>query len=120
MIAISEGHNEARLAASLARINGGSLALYSTTRPVMGAAPGAAPLVVIQLDDPAGTIADNELTLTPSDEALVAVSGTAVWGRFFSATSVAEIDADVGVEITLPSAELYAGGYTRLSSGTFG
>lgn len=120
MIAISTAHNEARLAATLARLNGGTLALYATTRPAMGAAPGADPLVVIPLDDPAGTIADNELTLAPSNEVLVAISGTAVWGRFFSATYTAEIDADVGVEITLPSAELYAGGYTRLSSGVFG
>lgn len=129
-IAITVEHNEFRLAGTLGLLNTGTgnagFWLFGNTRAAsVNDAPGAAPLATILLDDPAGVIGSGVLTLTPGDDALVSVSGVALWARCFNGDGDTVFDCDVSdsagtATVKLPSTSLFAGGVTRLFSGVLG
>lgn len=130
MIAITDAHNEYRLAGTLNFLNLGvdtaRVRIFGNTRPgSVGDAPGAAPLVEIPLADPPGSVAAGVLTLTPSDDGLITASGTAAWARVVNGNGDTAFDCDVSDTagsgtIKLPDTALFAGGVTRLISGTLG
>lgn len=129
-IVITVAHNEARLAGTLAFLNTGTgqagFWIYGNTRPALPTdAAGASPLVTLLLDDPAGSVAGGVLTLEATDDALISLSGVATWARAFNGDGATAFDCDVSDElgtatVRLPSTTLFAGGVTRLVSGTLG
>lgn len=129
-VRITTAHNEARLTGTLDFLNLGSgvatIEIYGNTkRTDVTDSPGADPLVIMELDDPAGTVASNVLTLAAGADALIDNSGTAVWARLVNANGDDAGDMDVSDvagsgAIKLPSTTLYAGGITRLVSGVLG
>ena len=85
-VAITQEHNEARLAGTLSFLDAGTnparLRIYGGTRPPNPAAtPTSAMLVEIALTKPAGTIAGGLLTLTQQEDGLIAATGIATWAR---------------------------------------
>lgn len=130
MLTIPAEHNAVRLAATLDYLNTGAgfpeLRLYSGTRPALGDDPtDGGLLVAIPLPNPVGELQDSLLVLFQSEDAMVAGDGTATWGRLISAGGLLVADGDVsapggGGDFIVPNAALYAGGYSRLVSGTLG
>jgi len=128
VLAISAALNEARLRGVLAFLDTGgpgTVQVFAGIRPALGGDPEAPALVAITLALPAGSVADNVLTLTPTAEALVANTGLASWARLVNGAGELAFDCDVAEtggpgEITLPTLQLYAGGYSRLSAGALG
>lgn len=91
-------------------------------RPTTGATATGSLLVTLELDDPAGSISAGDLTLEPGDDAIIAISGTALWARVINGDDDIAFDCDVSAtggsgEIQIPSTTLFAGGTTRLVSG---
>lgn len=128
-VTISTAHNEARLTGTLTFLDTGpgaaAINIYAGVRPAGGAAAGGAALVVIPLDQPAGTVAGGVLTLASSAVPLIANSGVATWARIVTANGAYAFDCDVSAtggagEIQLPSTTLFAGGKTTLVSGVLG
>lgn len=123
---ISVAHNEARLGGTLAYIEAGAspafLNIYGTTKPAPGGAPGASPLVSIQLASPAGTIASNQLSLAAENLTdMVMNSGGAVWGRILNGDGNWVLDATCGAvgsgkPIILSDTTLFSGGVVSLIS----
>ena len=129
MITLSDTHAAERaaaaLAATLTKLNSGaggaSVPLYATARPANGAAAGGDPLAIITLVKPAGTITAGVLTLTLPDDALIDVTGIALWARITVDSGIV-LDCDVSdtagtAMIRLASTQLYAGGSVRMTSG---
>jgi hypothetical protein len=129
MITISPEHAAERaaaaLAATLTKLNSGALGasvrLFATARPANGAAPGADPLAAWTLLKPAGVIDEGVLTLDQPEDALIMVTGVALWARIFVDSAIV-LDCDVSdmegtAMIRLASTQLYAGGLVRLTSG---
>ena len=92
----------AQMTATLNRINSGagaaSLHIYTDTRPAStDVAPGQDAQIVIALANPAGTITDGVLSLTPSAPGGVMVLATGIprWGRLLAADGAALADGDV-------------------------
>jgi hypothetical protein len=128
MLAISAALNEARLTGLLAFLDTGgpgTVQVFAGIRPTLGGNPESPALVEITLALPAGIVADNVLTLTPTADALVVATGIASWARLVNGAGALAFDCDVSVtggtgEITLPTLQLFAGGYSRLTSGVLG
>lgn len=125
MIGQSAAFNEAALEGRRAFLDQGSgkatILIYGNSRPATGAAAGASPLVTLTLAKPCGTVAANALTLAPDAASFVVLnSGTPAWGRVLNGNGDFAMDADVGVEITLSSATIIAGGSVALVSAVFG
>ena len=129
-VSITQLHNEDRLAGTLANLNRGpaapKLRIYSAPRPAnASAAVGAAVMLAeFTLDDPPGAVAANELVLTPVDDALVLVDGTAVWARAVNGDGDTSFDCDCSDnagsgEIKLMTVSLIAGATVRLSTAKF-
>lgn len=129
-ISLSTTHTAERaasaLTATLTRLNSGTtgatVSIYGNVRPANGAVAGAAPLAVITLALPAGTITNGVLNLAVPPDTLIDTTGTAVWARVI-ANGVTVFDCGVsdvaGADtIRLASTQLYAGGLVRMSSGT--
>lgn len=129
MITLSPAHVAERAAAAIAAtlttlnsgVGGASVSMYATVRPANGAAAGGAPLAVITLLKPAGTIADGVLTLALPPDALIDITGIALWARITVDSGIV-LDCDVSdpagtAMIRLASTQLYAGGSVRLASG---
>lgn len=129
MITLSPAHAAERaaaaLAATLTKLNSGaggaSVSLYATVRPANSAAAGGDPLAVITLAKPAGVIDAGVLTLTLPDDALILLTGIALWARITVDSGIV-LDSDVSdmagtAMIRLASTQLYAGGSVRLASG---
>lgn len=124
-IDISIALNSARLQAVVDFLALGSgdatLAIYSDTRPALGAAPPTPALVSIQLPEPAGTVSSGVLTLGTAAPAMAAESGVATWARIVNGNGDIALDCDVTATagdgpVKLPSTSLYAGGYVNLIS----
>jgi hypothetical protein len=129
MIEISTELNGYRLNGVIAFLSAGAenakAHLYDGARPVLGAPPAGNRLASIILVEPIGTVADGLLTLAPTPEAMIAATGEATWARIVNGDGALAWDCDVSDldgtgELRLPSTTLYAGGYTRLVSGTLG
>lgn len=129
-IVITEAHNEARLAGTLAFLNLGAgrakIQIFSNTRAATPlTAPGMSPMVEIELADPAGEVVDGTLVLARDEDALILASGEATWARVLNGDAYAAFDCDVSdilgtATVRLPSTTLFAGGVTRLVSGVLG
>lgn len=126
-LSISLAHHIARLDATLAFMGAGEararLLIYAGARPALGDAPIGSLLVEMVLMDPPGDVVADTLILTPTDEAMVMVmvSGVATWARIINGAGALVLDCDVSDpegegEVTLPTTQLYAGGYARLVS----
>lgn len=132
MITLSASHAAERAAAALAATltalnsgaTGATIAIYATTRPPAGDAPGGSPLATFTLPKPAGTIVAGLLTLAAVDDALIMGTGEAVWARVI-VNGAHLFDCDVSdtagaATIRLATTQLYAGGSLRLASGVLG
>lgn len=127
-ISISVGLANARADGVLTFLNtggAGKVQIYDGTRPEHGGSPPNPVLVELPLANPAGTVAAGVLTLTATAETLVAASGNASWARVRNGAGTIAFDCDVSDvngsgEVKLPSTTLFAGGYSRLVSGTLG
>lgn len=127
MIAITQAHNEARLAGTLSFLDSGTqparLRIYDCQRPATPSdQPAGDMLVEIALTRPSGTIANGALTLTASGPAMVLRTGTAVWARLVSGSDVTAMDMDCSDassgtgDCKLVSTTLYSGGTAELVS----
>lgn len=127
---ISPEHNEYRLQGTANFLALGAtnavLQIFDGPAPAFGDTPAGNKLVEITLAEPVGTISGGLLTLTPTDEVLIATTGTATFARIRNGNGNLAVDgltvsdlAGAG-NIKLQSTTLYAGGYTRLVSGVLG
>ena len=129
MITVSPQHSAERaaasLAATLARLNSGTLgaavAIYASDRPANGTASGGQAVATFILAKPAGTIASGVLTLSPVEDALIIATGIAKWARVTVNTGIV-FDCDVSdmtgtSTIRLSATQLYEGASVRMSSG---
>jgi len=128
-VAITVAHNEARLAGTLAFLDTGSNAcvrIYGGTRAAtVNDAPGSAMLVEVTLTKPAGTIADNKLTMTQAQDGTAINNGTATWARIVNGNGATVMDVDCtdangSGEVKLPSVQIFAGGDTKITSAQVG
>lgn len=100
-LAISQAHNAARLAGTVAFADAGvqnsRIWLYATAQPAFGADPGGAPLVEILLSKPCGAIAAGVLTLLQANAGgdLIAGTGSALWGRWVNGSDAIVADGTV-------------------------
>lgn len=130
MISISVDHNEARLSGTLAHLDAGSgaakIRVYTAPRPANGAAITTQTLLAeIVLDDPAGVVDDNKLTLTQADDVLFLASGTVSWARIVNANGDHNMDCDCSDmagsgEIKFADDEVLAGGVAHMLAAEFG
>lgn len=129
MIEISTDLNDYRLQGVVNFLAAGTAnataTIYSGIRPAFGGVPAGDILAVIPLVEPLGTIAGGALTITATPEVMLAASGVATWARIANGDGVIGWDCAVSNlegtgEIKLPDTTLYAGGYTRIVSGTLG
>lgn len=88
-----------RLEALLARLNAGSLTIYSGTLPATSdTAIGAqVPLLTYALETLAGEVIDDELTLTIPAPSAGLSTNTAAWGRLFTSADEPVLDGDCGI-----------------------
>lgn len=128
MIEISTNLNEYRLQGVINFLAVGAtnakVLIYDGTRPAFGDAATTL-LCEVTLVEPLGTLSGGVLTMTPTDEYLNAATGTATWARVINGDGTIGWDCDVSDmlgsgDIKLASTTLYAGGYTRIVSGTLG
>ncbi|MDD5330215.1 MAG: hypothetical protein PHX38_09435 [Sulfuricella sp.] len=129
-VAITQEHNEARLAGTLAFLDAGTnparMRIYGGTRPDFPSiTPSSGMLVEITLTKPAGTIANGLLTLTQQEDGLVAATGIATWARLVNGNDVTACDLDCSDnngtgEVKLLPTQLYAGGDARMVSAILG
>lgn len=128
LIEISIGLAEARLQGVINFLANGTtnatVDIYATAKPVFGADPGGAPLVTILLVEPIGAIANGLLTVTATPEYQIQNTGDAVWARVNAGDGSHAFDCTVtdtagnGI-LKVQSVTMYAGGYTRITGGTF-
>ena len=129
-VAITQEHNEARLAGTLSFLDAGSntarLRIYGGARPPNPAAtPTSAMLVEIALTKPAGTVAGGLLTLTQQEDGLISTTGVATWARLVNGNDQTAMDMDCSDasgsgDVKLASTTLYQGGDARLVSAILG
>lgn len=124
IIDLADDLRTARLQVILTALTPGSaLWLYTEPKPERGAAITSQTLLVaVPLDDPAGSISFNVLTLNLLNAQAVA-SGDAAWARLVSGAAAFRIDFDVTVQggggaVTLDDVTLYAGGTVQKISAT--
>lgn len=132
-VTLSAAHNSARLTGTLAFLETGSgparLRIYAGTRPASADEapdPVASTLLVeIVLTQPAGTLANALLTLTPADDGLIVSSGNATWARLVNGDDQTAADFDCSDpegdgEIKLVTTLLYLGGAARMVEAVLG
>jgi len=128
-MAISPELNDYRLNGVIAFLAAGAANaqanIYDGVRPALGGTPTGNLLAAIVLMEPVGTVANGLLTLTPTEEVMIAHTGQATWARIVNGHGTLAWDCDVSDlngsgELRLPATTLYAGGYTRIVSGVLG
>jgi hypothetical protein len=128
MIGISSAFNEARLQGVINFLAQGTanayVEVYEAPRPALGDPASGNLLVRVMLEEPVGTLAAGALTLTPTAEGLILVTGQAAWARVKNGDDALAWDCDVSDlngsgELKMPTTQLYAGGFTRIVSGSF-
>lgn len=131
ILTISAALNEARLQGVINFLAQGDAnawcGLYDGTQPAHGGAITTL-LSRITLVEPFGNITGGHLNVTTTPEYLVLATGIATWARFYNGNDQIAFDCDVSAingngVIKVASddpdvAQLYAGGLTRISSGT--
>jgi hypothetical protein len=126
---ISTGHNEYRLAGTLAHLDLGSgyatLSLYAGAYPsTPGAAAPGTLLAEFVFAKPSGVVAAGELTMALPPVGTVLATGVATWGRFTNGDGAWNADFAVSDEagsapIKMVTTQLYAGGLAVLTSAAF-
>jgi len=103
----------------------GTLKIYSGTRPATPdtAITSQVLLATFAFSDPAGTVTNGVWTVGTIEQAMVVVSGAAVWARAFDSTGTVIADCDVGVTgsgamIEVSNISLVEGSYVSVSSFT--
>lgn len=96
--------------------------LMDGTQPAFGGTATNV-LATIEFVEPIGTISAGTLTITPTLEYLVTLTGIATWARVKNGQGTLAWDCAVSdllgtAPLKLPDTQLYAGGMTRISSGT--
>lgn len=127
-IALRAAANTGRLSFLGQGPNPASLYVFGDTRAANILTPaGSAPLCIITLATPAGTVDDvtGALSLAQLEDGLMLTGGAATWCRVFSGAGVACFDMDAGVagsgaEAIFSATNLYAGGLLRLLSCNLG
>lgn len=129
-VRITTAHNDARLAATLSQLDGGTgnaaLQIYEGVRAAnIADSPSGAMLTQIELTKPAGVISMGALALTASGDGLNAATGIATWARFVNGDGLVVMDGDCSDmggsgDVRLISTQLYAGGDARLASAVIG
>ena len=129
-VAITQAHNEARLAGTLGFLDQGSiparLRIYGGTRPPDPVVtPTSVMLVEIRLTQPAGTVAGGRLTLTQQADGLITATGIASWARLVNGNDVTAMDLDCSDsdgdgDVKLAATQLYLGGDARMVSAILG
>ena len=128
MIEISATFNEARLQGVINFLSQGTdnatVEIYAAPRPSFGDPAAGSLLVTILLAEPVGTLGAGALTLTPTPEGLILATGQAAWARVRNGSAALAWDCDVSDlagdgELKMPTTQLYAGGFTRIVSGSF-
>ncbi len=131
---ISAAHNTARLQATLTFANTGTanptIEFYATTRPAFADASGGAPLVVVTLAKPCGSVAGGVLSLIQADPAgdLVTVTGSPLWARWLNGDGVIVAEGNVSDDAGAgdfriagtSGVSLYAGGSLLLGTTALG
>lgn len=130
MIEESTAFREAALSGRLSFLDQGpspaTLHVYGGTRAANIATPaGGAPLCVITLSTPAGTVAGGLLSLSQLEDSLILAGGSATWCRVFNGDGLPCFDVDAGAaasgaEAIFTTTTLYAGGLLRLLSCNLG
>ena len=99
--AISQEHNDARLAGTIAFADEGPdpsrIQYFGTAQPSLGASPGAAPLVEMVLAKPCGAVIDHVLVLEQADSSgdqIPSPGGAALWGRWLNGNGELVGDGD--------------------------
>ncbi len=115
-VRVTQGHNEARLAATRDQLDTGAggahIQIRSGSKPTnVGDAATGTLLAAFELTKPCGTIASNVLTLTVVSDAIILASGTPGYARWVDGDGNVVMDTDV----SLPSGSAEV----RLSSMTF-
>lgn len=108
--------------------NPATLYVFGGTRAAsIGTPAGEAPLCIITLATPAGTVdaVTGTLSLAQLEDGLILVGGAATWCRVFNGDGAACFDMDAGLagsgaEAILTMTTLYAGGLLRLLSCNLG
>lgn len=125
---ISEAHNEARLAGTLAILAVGSgtakIQLFSTTQPAFGGGAGGTPLVEFVLNNPAGTIVDGHIVLD-AENGLIMATGNPLWARWLNRNGDIVMDTDASGPsgdgfVRVSQDTLYAGGIASLTASSLG
>jgi hypothetical protein len=80
------------------RAAGGTLRLYSGTRPASADDAITDQVMLLEMDipDPSGTVANGVWTGAAVSPGMIAVTGTPTWGRYADASDADVCDADVG------------------------
>lgn len=106
-------------------LTGGTLKLYSGTRPATPdtAITSQVLLATFTFPDPAGTVTNGVWTKGTIAQVMVAVSGSAAWARAFDSTGTVIADGDVGATgsgamIEVSNVSLVEGGYVSIVSFT--
>ncbi len=129
MIEISVGLKDYRLQSVIDFLGQGPnfpyVEIYEGLRPAFGAQPIGGVLMTINLANPIGVLSNGLLNLTPTDEAMVQVDGTASWARVYNGLGEIAWDCDVSEEsgsgeLKVVQLAMYAGGYARIVSGVLG
>lgn len=130
MITQTVPFNEAALTGRLNFINTGTgtavVEIYGNTRPATASgAPIDPPLVVIDLQNPAGVVNLGTLELFAVEPALILNSGLATWARVKNRNGDTAFDMDAGAvgsgaEAELSQTTLFAGGLVSLVSAVLG
>lgn len=93
----------AALAGRLAFINTGTagnaaLLIFSNPRPTSSAdAPGADPMVIITLQNPAGVVTPGVLSLLQIEPGMILAGGTPVWARVVNRDGATAFDMNVAL-----------------------
>ena len=129
-IALADTIRTARATAILTALDAGSgpaiMQFYTATQPAKGAAITDQTLLgTVTFSDPAGTITDCALTLSPiTDDALADADGIATWARVLDGDDAFVMDITVtnnagAGPIKMASTQIYAGGIIRVASAVF-
>jgi hypothetical protein len=80
-------------------LDGGTLRLYSGTRPASAddAITDQVLLLELEIPDPSGTVSDGVWTGAAVSPGMIAATGTPTWGRYADTLDADVCDADVGI-----------------------
>lgn len=125
LLAFATARRQSRAALHGTWLDGGTLEIYSGTRP---ADPDTAVtdqvlLCAFTLPDPAGAAVDGIFDGEPPDRAMIVADGTAAWARAYDDIDAVIWDADVGSSgsgnaVELDNVSLVSGAYVTVTALT--